>query len=137
MWSEIKKIKSDKKQLREFGLLVGGILLLLGGVALWRHKGIYPYFLSIGSILFVLGAVFPAPLKPFQKTWMAFSLVLGFFMSRIILTVLFYFILTPLGLIRRMTGADILDEKIDRSKNSYWKQRENVVKDSKSYENQY
>ena len=58
-------------------------------------------------------------------------------MSRIILTALFYVGVTPIGIIMRIFGKDMLDEKIDKKRSSYWHDRSAEVKDKKSYENQY
>ena len=137
MLDEILAIKSEKKQLREFGLTIGIILCLLGGIVLWRGKQTYPYLFSIGGIFIITGIVIPFILKPLQKVWMGFSIILGFFMSRIIMTILFYLVLTPIGIIMRVLGKDILDQKIDKNKASYWHARDAKPKDAKSYENQY
>jgi len=137
MLEEILAIKSEKKHLREFGLTIGIILCLLGGIGLWRGKEIYPYFFAVGAAFIVSGIFIPFILKPLQKVWMGFSIVLGFFMSRIILTVLFYLVLTPMGLLMRLLGKDLLDQKIDKNKASYWHARDEKRKDAKSYENQY
>jgi len=137
MFEEIKDIKSGKKELREFGLTIGIILVILGSVALWREKAIFPYFFGIGVTFITLGIFLPGVLKRLQKIWMGFSIILSFFMSRIILTALFYVGITPIGLIMRIFGKDILDEKIDKRRSSYWHDRSAEVKDKKSYENQY
>ncbi|MBL7157983.1 MAG: hypothetical protein ISS91_00520 [Candidatus Omnitrophica bacterium] len=137
MLDEILTIKSEKKHLREFGLTIGIILCFLGGIGLWRGKEIYPYFFTVGGIFIVTGVFIPFILKPLQKAWMGFSIILGFFVSRIIMTILFYFVLTPIGIIMRLLGKDLLDQKIDKNKVSYWHQRDAKQKDAKSYENQY
>ena len=137
MFEEIKDIKSTRKELREFGLTIGIILVILGALALWRGKGASVYFLAAGVGLITLGLLLPGPLKPLQKTWMGFSVVIGFFVSRIILFILFYAVITPIGLITRLLGKDILDQKIDGRSASYWREKEPAVKDKKSYENQY
>jgi len=137
MIEDIKNIKSTKKELREFGLTIGIILLILGGIALWRGKEIAPYFLGVGAALAVSGIVLPAVLKPFQKVWMGFSVVMGFFMSRLILLILFFLVLTPMSILTRILGKDILDQRIDKDAGSYWHHHLAEVKDKKTYENQY
>lgn len=134
---DIKKIKSGKKELRDFGFTVGGVLFLLGGVMLWRHKSAGPYLLGAGAILAVLGLAAPAILKPLQKFWMALSVVIGSVMSRVILSIVFYGVVTPIGLIMRVTGKDILDQRIDKSKDSYWKDVSGEIKTKESYEKQF
>ena len=134
---EIKKIKTGKKELRDFGLTVGWILVILGLVAAWRGKGTYPYLLGIGSFLIISGYLFPVLLRPLQKAWMAFSVIMGFFMSRVILFIVFYIVITPIGLILRLFGKDILDQKQEPTKVSYWKNVDKAGKPKEYYENQY
>lgn len=137
MFEEIKDIKSTKKELREFGLTIGIILAILGALALWRGKAIGPYFLSIGAGFIILGLTLYGILKPLQKIWMSFSVVIGFFMSRFILFILFYGAVTPIGFLTRLLGKDILDERIDKTRKSYWNERDAVEKDKISYEKQF
>lgn len=137
MIEDLKNIKSTKKELKEFGLTIGIILVILGLVALLRNKDIYPYFLTVGIVLVVLGLTFYKILLPLQKIWMGFSVIIGFFVSRIILTILFYVVLTPIGIVIKLLGKDILDERIDKEKESYWHVKDASLKEKISYENQY
>lgn len=137
MWNELKEIKSDKKQLREFGLTIGIILVILGGIAVWRGKCTGTILLTIGSVLIVLGLGAPELLKVPQKLWMALAVVIGFFMSRLILVILFYTVITPIGIIVKLLGKDVLNERIDKKAASYWIKRPSEAKAEGSYENQY
>jgi hypothetical protein len=138
MFEDIKNIKSGKKELREFGLTIGVILLILGGVVFWRgRREITPYLFTTSAVFIILGLILPAVLKPIQKIWMGLALIIGFFVSRIILFVLFYAVLTPMGLITRLLGKDILDQRIDKTRASYWSDRGPAAGNKESYENQY
>lgn len=144
IFEEIKKIKSGKKQLREFGFVIGGILILFAGIGLWRHRHETQNFLSgrhitayIGILFVTSGIFFYNILKPLQKLWMGFSIILGFFMSRVILGVLFYLVVTPIALVLKIMGKDILDQKIDKAALTYWGERKIEQKPKESYENQY
>lgn len=137
MWHELRRIKSGTKQLKEFGYTVGIVALVLGVFALWRGKAPAPYLTTAGCLLIAFGRFAPALLLPFQKAWMALGLVLGFFVSRIILVILFYGVVTPIGLVMRLLGRDILDERIDRAATTYWKKRAPAPHDPKRYEQQY
>jgi small basic protein len=137
MLDELKAIKSGKKELREFGLTIGAILVILGGVALWRGRCFWPYLFTGGVLFAVLGLFLGGVLKPLQKVWMAAALVIGFFMSRLILAILFYAVITPMGLIAKVSGKDILDEKMDKGCSSYWKERDAGPKSKESYEKQF
>ena len=135
---ELKNIKSDKAKLREFGLTIG--IIFIGIFLVFKFlfkKDISINLLAIGSFLILSGLTFPIILKPFQKVWMGFSVVVGFFMSRVILTILFFIAVTPIGLLMRLFGKDLLDQKIDKNKDSYWHDPDNVVKSKQSYENQF
>ncbi len=134
---DIGNIKSSRKELREFGITIGVVLLILSGLALWRGKASFPYF-GIAGILFVVsGLVVPNILKPLQKIWMALAVVMGFFMSRLILTAIFYGVITPIGVLTRLFGNDVLDQRLCKEKSSYWRDRSTTIKDKESYENQY
>lgn len=137
MLDEIRNIKSGKKELREFGLTIGAILVILGFVSLWRGKAAYPYLLVVGGLFLASGLIFPAVLLPFQKAWMAIAVIIGFFVSHIILVLVFYLAITPIGLLLRILRNDILDMRILKDRTSYWKDRRVELKDVKSYENQF
>ncbi len=137
MLEEIKNIKSGKKELRDFGLTIGIILVILGGLALWRGKPSFPYLFAAGALFIIFGLAQPRALKPLQIIWMAFGAVVGFFVSRVVLAILFYALLTPMSLAMKVFGKDILDERIDRTEKSYWKERVELRKDKSHYENQY
>ena len=134
---EIKEIKSTKKELRNFGLVVGGVLIAIGAFLFWKERPAHPYFLIVGAVLVVTGSILPAVLKPFQKVWMGFAVVMGFFMTRVILTILFFLVLTPLGIVARLTGKRFLELKPDKTKKSYWNIRETRPLDKKEYERQF
>ena len=137
IFEDIRNIKSGRKELREFGITIGAVLLIISGLAVWSGKASYGYFITFGFLSIVLGLIAPGILKPFQKVWMAFSAVIGFFMSRLILALLFYGVMTPIGLLMKLFGKDILDQRILKEETSYWHERPLALKNKASYENQY
>jgi hypothetical protein len=134
---EIKSIKSSKKELRNFGITIGIALSLLGGLLFWREKTSYTYCFIVAAAFLFFGFVWPALLKPFHKIWMTMSILLGWLMTRVILIILFYGILTPIGFIARLCGNDFLDIKLNKNAPSYWVLRDNRRHDKKSYEQQF
>jgi polyferredoxin len=134
---DIRNIKSGRKELREFGLTIGAVLLLISGVALWRGKASYLYFLVFSFLFISFGIIVPERLRLLQKAWMALAVVIGFFMSRVILTILFYGVVTPIGLLTKLFGKDIMDQRIAKERPSYWHERPAAAKAKESYENQY
>ncbi|MBL7131942.1 MAG: hypothetical protein ISS45_11190 [Candidatus Omnitrophica bacterium] len=137
MLEEIKNIKSGKRELRQFGITIGIVLGLLGGLFFLRQKDYYSYLLIFCGTFLFLGLVAPTLLKPIQKIWMSLAIVIGWFVTRAILTVLFYLVVTPIGILARLVGKDFLDIKFDRNTDSYWLAREPAKFDKRSYENQF
>lgn len=123
---EIKNINLDKNELKKFGLTVGGVFIALG-LFLHFYSGINfgRYLTGFGALLFLFGITFPMALKYAYKSWMSLALVMGFFMSRLILSILFYIVVTPIGIIAKIARKDFLDLKFDKSKKSYWNYRSN------------
>lgn len=121
---EIRSMDRSRKALRSFGCLVGGILLFIAGVLYWRAgwsavPAVY-VFGSVGGALLFSGVAAPSVLKPIHVGWMVLAVLLGFIMTRVILTLVFYLVVTPTGLIMRATGRDPLRRKLDKSASTYW-----------------
>ncbi len=134
---EIRNIKSGKSELKKFGITIGIVLGLMGMWFLWRGKG-GSYALLGSSILFLsLSFIYPLLLKPVQKLWMSLAVLLGWLMTRVILIILFYLVVTPIALLAKLCGKDFLNTKLDRNAKSYWITRKDVTPDKKSYENQF
>ncbi len=134
---EIKNIKESKKDLRKFGLTVGIVLLAIAGLLLWKGKASYPVFGIIGGLLVIAGLLFPIILRPLNKVWMTLAILMGWVMTRVILTILFFIVLTPLKFIAKLFGKDFLDLKIDKARDSYWEVREKKEIKPIDYEKQF
>ena len=134
---EIKNIKSTNKELREFGIVVGIAFSLLGGMLWWKGRDNFAIFFIISTALIILGLVCPAVLKPIQKIWMTFAIIIGFVMTRVILFVLFFVIITPIGVLSRLTGKDSLELNFSKKKESYWVRREKTLFSKENYEKQF
>lgn len=134
---EFKHIKETKKDLRKFGLTVGIVLAVVGIILFYFEKPSAIYFTVIGGLLILLGILFPQMLKPFNKVWMGLAIVLGFIMSRVILTTLFYLVITPIGFLAKIFGKKFMDLKYDRSSKTYWEKRSFIQKKQIDYERQF
>lgn len=134
---DIKQLKTGERDLRKFGLMVGGVFAVLGILFLLRHKAHYPYFLWPGIVLLAFGAVFPRALKYVYIAWMSVAFVLGFVMAHVVLTLFFFLVITPIGLIARLTGKDFLRLKLDKTAATYWIRREQKVRAEADHERQF
>ncbi len=123
MIEEIRNIDSSKKELKKFGLSVGGVSALIGAALFFFGRGSSVYFLAIGILLIAAGFFTPKLLKPLQKPWMALAILLGMFSTRLILSLLFYLVITPMALIAQIAGKKFLDEKFNPDAKSYWHYR--------------
>ncbi len=121
---EIKNINSSEKELRKFGITVGLVLVFVSLLLFYFDINIYQYFSIPGGLLIIFGIIVPRVLKPIQIGWMTLAVLLGFIMSRVILTILFYLIVTPIGLLTKIFKKDFLDLRISKSQKSYWNYRE-------------
>lgn len=109
-----------RKQLRYFGLLVGGIFALIG---LWPmliyRMDLRWWAVTIAALLVIPALVLPRSLSWVYKWWMALGHVLGWVNTRIILGLIFYGLVTPIGFVRRWLGKDPMGKKIRADLTSY------------------
>ena len=137
MLEEIKNIKSEKSDLRNFGIIVGIILLVISGFLFWKEKESFQILLFFGITLFILGIAIPFILKPIYWVWMIFATILGWIMTRVILSLLFYVVFTSIGLTLRFFGKQFLELRLDKSKESYWNFRTEEHLKKENYEKQF
>ena len=134
---EIRNIKSGKRELKQFGITIAVVLGFLSTWFLWRGRDGGYVLLIISIVFLVLGLFLPHLLKPLQKLWMTLAVLLGWLMTRIILIILFYLVVTPIGLFAKLCGKDFLNRKFDREAQSYWIPRKPSPPDKKNYQNQF
>jgi len=137
MFEEIKNIKSGKSDLRKFGITVGIIFMIITGLLFWKEKESFQIFLTIGTILFVLGIAIPVVLKPIYWVWMILATILGWVMTRVILSLLFYIVFTPIGLIPRLLGKQFIELQWNKTSSTYWNYRSRGVFEKEKYEKQF
>ena len=125
------------RELRRFGLTVGGAFGVLGLVSWAQGHEIPPLVLwALCVALVVPGLVVPRVLGPVKRGWMHAAMVIGEFNSRVILGVFYYVVLAPVGLVRRLFG-DPLDRTLGNRGTSVWVKRERRPVDKASYERQF
>ena len=131
-------MKKSIRAEREFGLIVGGVLVLLS--FWWLYRGKFPVVsqitLPIGAVLVLLGLVFPQALVLPNRAWMAFAEVLSWVTTRIILAFVFFVIVTPIGMVKRLFGWDPLQRRAPAS-DSYWKPYSERQRDPRHYEKMF
>jgi len=134
---EIQNIKGDKSDWKKFGITMGVILTLIGLYLFWKSNDYFKYFFFVAAAFSLLGLILPAALKHVYKAWMSLAVVMGFIMTRVIMVIIFYLLVTPIGLIASITGKKFLDMKIDQNAKSYWLTRDKSLKVKADYERQF
>ncbi|MEO8464100.1 MAG: SxtJ family membrane protein [Gammaproteobacteria bacterium] len=111
----------DRKGLRNFALTTGGIIIGLFGLLLpWLlGRGLPRWPWIVGGVLIVWGLVAPGTLRPVYRAWMRFGLLLNKVTSPLIMALVFFLVITPLGLFRRVSGRGQLSKGRDGSIKSY------------------
>jgi len=89
----------------------------------WKGSGTGYTWIIAGIILAVLRFI-PPVFRWIYRVWIGISIIIGYFISRVILTIIFFLMVTPIGLIFRLIGKDPMERKIDRTSETYWQKRE-------------
>jgi hypothetical protein len=134
---ELKHIDNSDEAVKKTGISVGVVLILISLLLWYLGKASFVYFSSIGGLFVILAFVAIPMLRPFHRIWMMLALAMGFVMSRVILTVLYYLILTPIGLLARIVGKKFMPLGFDKNAATYWEKRENTAKQQIYYDRQF
>jgi hypothetical protein len=122
--TEWRHLDVSRPALRRFGRSVGLVLAGIGAVVLWRRDwAMTPLpgaLLGVGAALVLLGLAAPVLLRPVYRVWMGLAVVLGYVMTRVLLTLVFFLVVTPIGLLRRALGHDTMRRRRDPAASTYW-----------------
>jgi hypothetical protein len=129
----VVKTSSD----RNFGFVFAGFFSLLGGLGLWYHSEHWPLWLGLAVIVLVLALAAPRVLAPFNWVWTKFGLLLHAIVSPIMLGIIFYLCIAPIGFLMRLTGKDPLRRRYEPDADSYWIKRMPPGPPPDSFKNQF
>jgi hypothetical protein len=115
------KKRTEAQEAKRFGLILAIGLGAIGGWMLYRGRELAPWIcIGIGSFALVCSTILPGVWLRLFRLWMKLAEGLSFVMTRVILSVFFFLILTPLGLVMRLIGKRPLDLKYKDGKSTYW-----------------
>lgn len=134
---EFKYIDASDAAVKKTGLTVGVVLILISLLLWYLGKSSFMYFSISGGLLVILALIAIPVLRPFHKLWMMLALLMGFVMSRVILTLLYYVVLTPIGLLAKLVGKKFMPLGFDKNVPTYWEKRVNPIKQQIDYERQF
>jgi polyferredoxin len=110
----------ESRQLRSFGLLVGGLFGVLGfWPVVFRGEGARLWALILAALLVLPAVLFPASLRPAHRVWMAIGDALGWVNTRISLGLVYYGLMTPMGVMMRLLGRDAMRRRFDLAADTY------------------
>jgi len=115
--------KAPFLDLRRFGLTTGSAFLVLGAIFIFRHRPVGWPLASIGAFLLLFAVFTPSLLRFIYRPWMRLAGFLGSISSRILLTLLFFLVLTPIGFLQRRFGRQPIDLRFKTNDATYWQKR--------------
>jgi len=104
---------------RSFGIVFFIVFLLISIYPLINNESIRVWALVISLIFLLLGVINSNLLYPLNKLWFKFGIILSKVVSPLVMGVIFFLVITPIGLIMRLLGKDLLNLKYNGNK-SYW-----------------
>ena len=104
---------------RSFGIVFGILFLLISLYPLLKNEDLRTWSIIVSVIFLLLGLFNSSILSPLNKVWFKFGILLGSFVSPIVMGIVFFLVVTPISLLMRLFGKDVLKLKKNNSK-SYW-----------------
>ena len=109
---------------RNFGIVFFIVFLIISLWPLLNQNEIRIWSLILSTIFLILGLINSNLLSPLNKAWYKFGIILGNFVAPIVMGVVFFFVVTPTGIIMRLLGKDLLNLK-KNTKETYWVKKDN------------
>ena len=108
---------------KSFGLLFFVVFLIIGLWPLKNSENLNLYFITASAVFLILGLLNSKLLTPLNKSWIKLGEILGIIIAPIVMALVYFVILTPVSLIVRMFGKDLLNLKFLKEKDTYWIKR--------------
>lgn len=112
--------QDDRQRLRKFAAVMAIAFALLAGLLWWRGSASGAPLGYVAAAFLLAGLVAPRVLAPIERAWMALARVMGAVMTTVILTLTFFLVITPMGLLVRLLGKDLLAMRRDPGADTYW-----------------
>lgn len=134
---EIREINTSDRMIKKFGIALF-ILLVLVGLYLWYREWPEWWILpSTGAVVFLLSFILPAAVRLLYYPLAIVGVILGYFISKLILILIYYTLFSMIGLFARIFRIDLLKQKIRKKESSYWVAHTKMNEDVKQYEQLY
>ena len=121
----MNKIKISSN--RNFGLVFFIVFLIVSTWPLTNEEPVRIWSAIISLVFLILGLMNSKLLTPLNKLWFKFGMILGAIVSPVVMGVVFFLVVTPIGLIMKIMGKDLLNKKYDKKKRTYWIKRDTLI----------
>ena len=108
---------------KSFGLLFFVVFLIIGLWPLKNGESLNFYFITASVVFLILGLLNSKLLSPLNKSWIKLGEILGIIIAPIVMALVYFVILTPISIIVRVFGKDLLGLKFLKEKETYWIKR--------------
>jgi len=108
---------------RSFGVVMGAACLALAGLGFWTGSAYWPVWAGAAAVLGCLALLWPGLLSPLNRVWFKFGLALHKVVNPVVMGVLFFGVITPVGMLMRLTGKRPLGLEFEPDTSSYWIKR--------------
>ncbi len=122
---------------RGFGFVFAGVFAIVTAISLWRSGTYWQWARPLAAAFLLVALVYPRLLGPLNRLWLKFGLLLYKVMNPLVLGLLFFVTIMPIGLVMRAFGKDFLRLKLDRNAKSYWIERTPPGPPPQSMRNQF
>ena len=112
---------------RSFGLLFFAVFVILGLWPLKNGESLNFYFITASVVFLILGLLNSKLLTPLNKSWIKLGETLGIIIAPIVMALVYFVILTPVSIIVRVFGKDLLGLKFLKEKDTYWIKRKKIL----------
>ena len=116
---------------KSFGLLFFVVFLILGLWPLKNGENLNFYFITASVVFLLLGLINSKLLSPLNKSWIKLGEILGIIIAPIVMALVYFAILTPVSIIVRVFGKDLLGLKFLKEKDTYWIKRKKSLNSMK------
>ena len=108
---------------RSFGLVFFLVFLAISLWPLIHEDQIRIWSIVVAMIFLILGLMNSKLLTPLNRMWFRFGMFLGAIVAPFVMAVVFFLVVTPIGIVMKLMGRDLLEKKYDKEKKTYWKKR--------------
>lgn len=122
---------------RGFGLVFAGFFAIMAALSWWKGHVAWHFTLPLSAVFLVVSLTVPRILAPLNRLWLKIGLLLYKVMNPLIMGLLFFVTITPIGLVMRATGKDFLRMRMDKGAKSYWIDRTPPGPPPQSMKNQF